>query len=218
MRGLYPIVDVDSLREPDNRPPPLETVVAFAERVLSARPALIQLRAKHSGARDTLALLRALRPLCSKFGALLFANDRPDLAVLAACDGVHIGQEDLPLPLVRKVAPGLLVGVSTHSLEQLACALDEKPDYVAFGPVFATASKERPDPSVGLSLLAQAHQAAQRAGIPLVAIGGITLERASQVAEHADLAAVIAALQPRRGSLEGVSEAARALQSALGGA
>jgi len=133
---------------------------------------------------------------------------------LAECDGVHIGQEDLPLPLVRKLAPGLLVGVSTHSLEQLASALDDEPDYVAFGPVFATASKERPDPSVGLALLAEAHGAAQRAGIPLVAIGGINLERAPKVAEHAELAAVIAALQPHRGSLEGVSEAARALQVA----
>jgi thiamine-phosphate pyrophosphorylase len=81
--------------------------------------------------------------------------------------------------------------------------------------VFATASKERPDPSVGLALLAEAHRAAQRAGIPLVAIGGINLERAPKVAEHAELAAVIAALQPNRGSLEGVSEAARALQAAM---
>jgi thiamine-phosphate pyrophosphorylase len=215
VRGLYPIVDVDSLRELGAPPPPVATVAAFARRVLLARPALLQLRAKHSGARDTLELLRALRPLCSEFGALLFANDRPDLAVLAGCDGVHIGQEDLPLPLVRRIAPGLLVGVSTHSLEQLASALDDKPDYVAFGPVFATASKERPDASVGLGLLARAHSAAQRVGIPLVAIGGINLERAPKVAEHAELAAVIAALQPVRGSLQGVSEAALALQATL---
>jgi thiamine-phosphate pyrophosphorylase len=212
VRGLYPIVDVDSLRELGAPP---RAVVAFAERVLFARPALLQLRAKHVGARDTLEMLRALRPLCSEFGARLIANDRPDLAVLGGCDGVHIGQEDLPLPLVRRLAPGLIVGVSTHNLEQLAAALAERPDYVAFGPVFATASKERPDPSVGLTLLAQAHTAAQRAGIPLVAIGGITLERAQHIAEHADLAAVIAALHPNRTSLEGVSEAAEALQRAL---
>lgn len=217
MRGLYPIVDVDSLRELGA---PARAVIAFAERVLAARlaaPALLQLRAKHLGARDTLELLRALRPLCSEAGVRLIANDRPDLAVLGQCDGVHVGQEDLPLPVVRKLAPGLLVGVSTHNLEQLQAALAEQPDYVAFGPVFATASKERPDPSVGLSLLAQAHTAAQRAGIPLVAIGGITLERAPQVAKHAELAAVIGALQPNRGSLDGVSEAVEALQQALTG-
>ena len=156
-----------------------------------------------------------MQPLCAESGARLIANDRPDLAVLAQCDGVHIGQEDLPLPLVRTLAPGLLVGVSTHNLEQLTAALAERPDYVAFGPVFATASKERPDPSVGLALLAEAHAAAQRAGIPLVAIGGINLERATQIAERAELGAVIAALQPNRGSLEGVSEAALELQRAL---
>ena len=218
MRGLYPIVDVDSLRELGLALPPLEAVVAFARRVLLARPPLLQLRAKHAGVRDTLQLLRALRPLCSEFGALLIANDRPDLAVLGQCDGVHIGQDDLPLPLVRKLAPGLLVGVSTHTLEQLAAALGEKPDYVAFGPVFATSSKERADPSVGLALLAQAHSEAQRAGIPLVAIGGINLERARQVGEHAELAAVIAALSPNPGSLGGVTEAAQALQAILSAA
>jgi len=176
---------------------------------------LLQLRAKHHTTRDTLELLRALRPLCSKFGTRLIANDRPDLAVLGQCDGVHIGQDDLPLPLVRLLAPGLLVGVSTHTLEQLERALADKPDYVAFGPVFGTASKERADPAVGLGLLAQAQRIARRAGIPLVAIGGINLERAPQVAEHSDLAAVIAALHPDRSSLEGVTEAARALHEAL---
>lgn len=212
MRGLYPIVDLDSLRALGAPP---QAVVAFAERVLLARPPLLQLRAKHASTRETLELLRALRPLCSEFGARLIANDRPDLAVLGQCDGVHIGQEDLPLPLVRLLAPGLLIGVSTHTLEQLAAALAEKPDYVAFGPVFGTASKERADPSVGLALLAQAHAAASSVGIPLVAIGGINLERAPQVAPHCELGAVIAALQPNKSSLEGVSEASQALHAAL---
>ncbi|MET0792731.1 MAG: thiamine phosphate synthase [Polyangiaceae bacterium] len=212
MRGLYPIVDVDSLRQLGTTS---SVIVQFAERVLAAQPPLLQLRAKHSGTGETLELLRALRPLCSAAGTRLIANDRADLAVLGQCDGVHIGQDDLPLSVVRLIAPGLLVGVSTHDLQQLDRALAEKPDYVAFGPVFGTASKERPDRTVGLTRLAEAHVRARAAGIPLVAIGGINLERAAQVAPHCELAAVIAALRPEPSSVVGVSEAARALHAAL---
>ena len=212
MRGLYPIVDVDSLRELGAGP---LAITAFAERVLAARPPILQLRAKHTGTGETLELLRALRPLCSGAETRLIANDRADLAALAQCDGVHIGQDDLPLSVVRLIAPGLLVGVSTHNLEQLTAALAEKPDYVAFGPVFGTASKERPDPSVGVALLREAHAAARSAGIPLVAIGGINLQRIPEIAAHCELAAVIAALHPNRASLEGVTEATIQLHAAL---
>lgn len=214
MRGLYPIVDVDSLRQLGESP---LSVIAFAERVLVARPPLLQLRAKHSGAKETLELLRALRPLCTRAGVRLFANDRPDLAVLAECDGVHVGQDDLPLSVVRQVAPRLLIGVSTHSLAQLAAALAQKPDYVALGPVYGTMSKEQADPLVGPPLLAEAYLATRAAGIPLVAIGGVSLERARQIAAHCDMIAVIAALQPDKHSLDGVSEAAQALHSAFVG-
>jgi thiamine-phosphate pyrophosphorylase len=212
VRGLYPIVDVDSLRQLGSTP---VAIVQFAERVLEARPPLLQLRAKHSGAGETLELLRALRPLCTAVGTRLIANDRADLAALGQCDGVHIGQGDLPLSVVRLIAPGLLVGVSTHDLAQLETALADKPDYVAFGPVFGTASKERPDETVGIAKLAQAHSRTRAAGIPLVAIGGINLARMAEVAPHCELAAVIAALHPVRTTLAGVSEATRALQAAL---
>lgn len=187
----------------------------FAERVLEARPPLLQLRAKHSGAGETLQLLRALRPLCERAGTRLIANDRADLAALAQCDGVHIGQDDLPLSVVRLIAPGLLVGVSTHDLAQLEAALADKPDYVAFGPVFGTASKECPDETVGVAKLAEAHARARAAGIPLVAIGGINLARMTEVAPHCELAAVIGALHPVQNTLLGVSEATRALHAAL---
>lgn len=212
MRGLYPIVDVDSLQQLGSAP---HAVLEFAERVLVARPPLLQLRAKHSSTKDTLTLLRALRPLCSLAGTRLIANDRADLAVLGQCDGVHIGQDDLPLSVVRLIAPGLLLGVSTHTLEQLVQALAERPDYVAFGPVFATSSKARPDPVLGVTLLAEAYALACAARIPLVAIGGINLERSAQIASSCDLVAVIAALHPDRTTLAGVSEAALALQAAL---
>src|SRR5262249_28090692 len=130
MRGLYAIVDVDFLRSAE------VPWLAFAEEVLSARPAALQLRAKSAGAPGPLERLRALKPLCSRAGVPLFANDRPDLAVLAGCQGVHVGQEDLAVREVRRFSKSLRIGVSTHDLAQLDAALLEKPDYVAFGPVF----------------------------------------------------------------------------------
>lgn len=210
-RGLYPILDVDSLRARSL------DVLAFAGAVLAARPAVVQLRAKSSSARDTLALLTALAPICQRAGAALFANDRPDLALLAGAPGVHVGQDDLPLAEVRRVAPALLVGVSTHTLGELERALDARPAYVAFGPVFATASKSDHEPCVGLDGLRTAHERATRAGVPLVAIGGIDLARAPESAPFADAAAVIGALLPA-GGLDEVTARARALDAALGGA
>jgi thiamine-phosphate pyrophosphorylase len=211
MRGLYPIVDVDSLSS-------LKLpVLDFARRVLDARPKLLQLRAKHATARETLELLRALRTLCTARGVALYANDRPDLAVIAGCDGVHVGQDDLLVAEVRRVAPGLRVGVSTHDRQQLAQALEAAPDYVAYGPVFSTQSKQQPDPLVGLEGLRHAARLARDANVPLVAIGGIDLERATSVADLDVGAAVIGALLPDDGDLERVTDLARTLCAALDG-
>jgi thiamine-phosphate pyrophosphorylase len=213
MRGLYAIADVKTLatRGVD--------VVAFVRAVAEARPAAIQLRAKLLPAREMLALLRLLSPICRRAGVPLVANDRVDVAALAGCDCVHIGQDDLPFEIVHRLAPRLDVGVSTHDLEQLARALAHRPAYVAYGPVFPTASKDAPDPVVGLAGLRAAHAVARAAGIPLVAIGGITLERAETVAASADAAAVIAALLPPEGpvDLEEVTARAHRLHAALGG-
>jgi thiamine-phosphate pyrophosphorylase len=209
LRGLYPIVDADALAERGLAPIP------FAAKVLEARPPILQLRAKTLGARETLALLRELLPLVRRAGTLLFANDRPDLALLAGADGVHVGQSDLPIADVRRFAPGLKVGVSTHELPELEQALAEQPDYVAFGPVFSTRSKATPEPTVGLELLSSAGELARRAGVPLVAIGGIDRARIGQAGAHADLIAVIAALLPHGTGLEGVAETARELSAEL---
>jgi thiamine-phosphate pyrophosphorylase len=215
MRGLYAIVDADSLAKV---PIPL---VDFAARVVAARPAAVQLRAKNASARDVLAWLLRLRDMTRASGVLLFANDRPDLARLAGADGVHVGQEDLEIDDVRRFAPELRVGVSTHDPEQLSRALARRPDYVAYGPVFATLSKVRPDPVVGLDGLARASVACRRSGVPLVAIGGIDLSRAAAVSEHAAMGAVISALVPRSGAtpegLADVAARARELHRALGG-
>src|SRR5882757_422247 len=123
MRGLYPIVDLDTLSRRNVAP------LALAEAVLTARPPLLQLRAKHQAPRVVLDLLTQLKPLCARAGTLLFVNDRPDLALLAKVDGVHVGQDDLPLEALRRLPGKLRVGVSTHDEQQLASALALRPDY-----------------------------------------------------------------------------------------
>jgi thiamine-phosphate pyrophosphorylase len=190
MRGLYAIVDVATLDARRLDP------VAFAEAVLKASPAALQLRAKDFPPREALALLRQLAPMCHRAGVPLVANDRPDLAIFAGCDLAHVGQTDMPIERVRRLAPGLGVGVSTHTIEQLDAALAARPAYVAFGPVFETSTKLNPDPVVGVGALAEAHAHALAAGIPLVAVGGITLPRAREIAGLVEAAAVVSGLLP----------------------
>jgi thiamine-phosphate pyrophosphorylase len=214
MRGLYAIVDVEALERRGLDP------VRFAEALLAARPAALQLRDKAGGARRTLGLLRAIAPLAARAGVPLFANDRADLALLARCDGVHVGQDDVPVGLVRSIGPGLRVGLSTHDAAQVEVALEERPDYLAVGPIFPTSSKERPSPVVGLDRLAAlaARVRAARPGLPVVAIGGISLETAAAVGALADMAAVIGALVPEETgprAYEVASERARALHEAI---
>jgi len=211
MRGLYAIVDTKLLAARRIDP------IAFARVVLEAHPCALQLRAKDIAAREILALLRALGPLCRAAGVPLVANDRADLAALGGCQMVHIGQEDLPYELVHRIAPQLAIGISTHNPAQLARALDAKPAYVAYGPIFETATKSNPDPVVGLDGLRQASRMARSAGIPLVAIGGITLARAPELAPLVDACAVIADLFPPGEELRKVADRARALHAALGG-
>jgi thiamine-phosphate pyrophosphorylase len=214
MRGLYAIVDVDSLERRGLDP------VRFASAVLTAKPAALQLRAKGALPRQVLGLLRELKCACRRAGVPLVANDRADLAALVGCDMVHVGQTDATVEQVRRIAPGVGVGISTHDLGQLEAALSERSAYVAYGPVFPTASKANPEPAVGLDGLAQAAQLA-RGRAPLVAIGGIGLEQAESIARLADAAAVIAALLPPEGAQDpyaAVAARAAALHARLGGA
>lgn len=210
MKGLYAIVDTGFLARRGTDP------IAFARAVLEARPAFLQLRAKDVPARAILGMLRALGPLCRQAGVPLVANDRADLSALAGCDAVHIGQEDLPFDLVHRIAPQLAIGISTHNTEQLERALAVQPRYVAYGPVFPTASKTNPDPIVGPDGLRCATAKARAAGIPLVAIGGITLERAASIVNDADMFAVIADLHPEGASLADVTARAKEFQQLFG--
>jgi len=117
MRGLYAIVDVTTLSRRHL------SVLEVASAIARARPAALQVRAKDLAPREILQLLRAIHSVCRESGVPLFANDRPDLAMLAGCEGVHVGQGDLPVHMVRRIAPMLRVGVSTHTLSEVERAL-----------------------------------------------------------------------------------------------
>ena len=131
---------------------------------------VLQLREKDGQDDDILAAAAAFRALCDEHGALFVINDRPDLALAARADGVHVGQEDEPVSTVReRVGDELLIGLSPHSRDQLAAGVETDADYVCVGPVFATPTK--PDyPAVGLELVRHAAGAVDR---PWFAIGGI---------------------------------------------
>jgi thiamine-phosphate pyrophosphorylase len=198
IRGFYGIVDLPGRGWPAGR---------LANQLLDGGARVLQLRMKGATAAAMLAVVDELRPLCKRREALLIVNDRLDVALAAGAGGVHLGQDDLPLEAARKVAPaGFVIGISTHDVAQAKAA--HAADYIGFGPCFATATKANPDPVVGLELLAEVC----RLGTPVVAIGGITLDRVGEVARAgAAAAAVISAVN----GAEDVAAAARTVTAAF---
>jgi thiamine-phosphate pyrophosphorylase len=166
----------------------------------------MQYRAKELNIREALAQARELRRLLP--GITLIMNDRADLCVAAAFDGVHLGQDDLSPEGARSVVgPESIIGLSTHNSTQMSEALSKPVDYLAIGPVFLTGSKKNPDPAVGLAGVAEARRLRDESNraLPLVAIGGITLDNAAAVLKAgADSVAVIGALSlsPRESAKE----------------
>jgi thiamine-phosphate pyrophosphorylase len=165
---------------------------------------LVQYRDKTGSPQEVLAAAAVLREAFAGSGALLILNDRADLAVLAGFDGVHVGQDDLSTEDARAVVgASRIVGVSTHAEEQVRGADASCADYIAIGPVFATGTKEDPDPVVGLDGVRRARALTCK---PLVAIGGITLGNARSVIDAgADSAAVISGLLVAGESMEKVA-------------
>lgn len=183
-RGLYAIVD------PERAGP--HGAEALAEAVLRGGCAVLQLRAKATARGPLLTLARRLRARARAAGVPFVVNDHADVACLVGADGLHLGQDDLPVPEARRLVGDRPIGVSTHDLGQIDAAVAAGADLVGFGPVFPTTSKARPDPVVGLEGLAEA---CRRAPVPVVAIGGLDLERAREAARAgAALVAVISAL------------------------
>ena len=156
----------------------------LARAFLAGGARFLQLRAKQLAGDAFLETASAIVELARPLGAIVIVNDRADIARLAGAAGVHVGQEDLAPRDVRKVVGGdAVVGLSTHTVEQLEKALDEPVSYVAIGPVFGTTSKVTGYEAIGLERVADASRRAAARGLPLVAIGGITLERAASVIE-----------------------------------
>jgi len=161
-----------------------------ARELADAGVRLMQYRNKAASALELLKSCRELAALLTPRGVSFLVNDRPDVALLAAAIGVHVGQEDLGMEQARAlVGKDKWVGVSTHNLEQFRAAAATSADYIAVGPVFATSSKANPDPVIGTEFIRQVRGLTDK---PIVAIGGITLENAAAViGAGADSVAVI---------------------------
>ena len=182
---LYAIFDPSQAR---GRPPSL-----ILRQFLDGGARIIQLRAKEMAARDCLNLAREARELCHAAGCLLIVNDRVDIALAARAGGGHLGQEDLPLYVARKLmGKERIIGISTHDMAQAREAEQGGADYIGFGPIFGTATKETGYSARGLTMLKEIRQAVS---LPIVAIGGITEANVAQVWQAgADSAAIISDL------------------------
>jgi thiamine-phosphate diphosphorylase len=179
--SVYAILDPEQI---GSRSP--ETVLC---QLLQGGAKMIQLRAKAMSSRDFLRLAQRARELTTPFDCKLIVNDRVDIALGSATDGVHLGQEDLPLQVGRKLLADRLIGISTHSLEQAKEAEANGADYIGFGPIFGTATKNTGYTARGLEMLAQIRAAV---ALPIVAIGGITEANIQTVWQAgADSAAII---------------------------
>jgi thiamine-phosphate diphosphorylase len=181
---LYAIVDpLDTGRTPE----------ALAAAYLAGGARLLQLRLKGVTARELYTAAVAIRAATRAAGALLVVNDRPDVAAAVEADGVHLGQDDVPVAVARAVlGPGRFVGVSTHDLDEARAAIAAGADYLGVGPVYDTTSKVGALPARGFDLVRAVRPLTDR---PLVAIGGIDAQSAPAVRDAgADAIAMIGAL------------------------
>lgn len=185
---FYPILDAAILRR---RGCSLRDAAAA---MIEGGARILQLRVKDNPSQKLFDEACAISDLCRRYGILWIVNDRADLALLTGA-GLHVGQDDLPAAAARTlIGDGPVLGLSTHNPSQMRAATLEPVDYAAIGPVYATTSKENPDPSVGLEGIAQVRMLTN---LPLIAIGGITRATAGDVLRAgADSAAIIGDLYP----------------------
>ena len=183
--------------------------VAVAREALRGGADMIQLREKTGSLRALLPEARAIQALCREHGALFIVNDRVDLALVVDADGAHVGQEDFPAREARRLLGGRLLGVSTHDRAQAEAAAAAGADYIGFGPMFATGSKDTGYAPRGLAMLQEIRLAVR---LPILAIGGITVDNVSGViAAGATAPAVISAVA----EAPDVAEAARTFRASV---
>lgn len=211
-RGLYGMLDLATASPGGHGSPGAPAILPrhLYAPLFAAGVGVLQLRLKDASAALLLAVLdevRRHRPA----GTLLIVNDRLDVALAGGADGVHLGQDDLPLAAARRCCPpGFLIGVSTHNEAQAAAAIAGGADYIGFGPIFATTSKHNPDPVVGVERL---RLVCQQSPIPVVAIGGVTLPHVpALIAAGAHAVAIISAVN----RAADVRRAALAVQAQFG--
>jgi thiamine-phosphate pyrophosphorylase len=173
---LNAIVDVEAAERRGRRP------IDVARGIVAGGATFLQLRAKTMASGALLELAVAVAEVAHQAGALLIVNDRADIARLAGADGVHVGQDDLSPGAVRRiVGDEMILGLSTHTVEQLDAGSREPIDYMAIGPVFKTTSKATGYSERGIEMVREAARRAR--AIPLVAIGGVTIDTAPSVIE-----------------------------------
>ncbi len=158
---------------------PVAGYARCAEAAVRAGVRVVQLRMKHAERGAVLAQAKEVRSVTRGTGTLFIVNDDPSIAEEAEADGVHVGQDDMSVAEVRRRYPSLkVVGLSTHSLAQARAAVPQRPDYIGVGPVYATPTKDVPDPTLGLATMGEMIASVP---FPAVAIGGIDAERLPDV-------------------------------------
>ena len=205
LRGLYAILDESVIVRGNPR--------EAARSLLSSGVRVIQYRAKTAEAGYMLEAASTINEECHEHGALFIVNDRADVAMLSGAAGVHVGQEDLPPAACRKVmGEDAVVGVSTHSRKEIEAAVTDGADYIGYGPVFGTSTKENPLEPRGIEALADVVSSVD---IPVVAIGGINVENIGNVRKAgAAGAAVISALASKSCLEEGAKALVEAWEKA----
>lgn len=204
-RGFYFITDRALSRT---------NAVEDARAAIRAGARIVQYREKHAGSKKMLEAAKAIKQLCDEGSALLIINDRIDICLAAGAAGVHLGQDDMPLRVARKILQGKIIGTTVHSLREAVEAENAGADYLGVSPIFETATKSDAGKPCGTALI---REVKSRTALPVVAIGGITIRNLGSVLDAgADFVAAISATVAAEDVGSAVLEFRRRIDDAAG--